>query len=116
MDEIWSFVHKKSNKKWIIYAYAPETKEIIAVVVGRRDSNTVRKIYAQLKALNIEIDEYCTDTWKSFSDVFKHVNHTIGKTFTKAIEGVNCLFRHRISRLVRRSCCFSKKTRKSYCC
>jgi insertion element IS1 protein InsB len=109
IDEVWSFIRKKSNKKWLIYAYAPESREILASVIGKRDSNTVKKLYAKLKCLNIEIEEYRTDTWSSFIEVFKKVNHTIGKTFTKAIEGVNCLLRHRVSRLVRKSCCFSKK-------
>ena len=109
VDELWSFVKKKKNKKWMIYAYCTETKEILAVVFGKRDASTVQKLYDKLQALSIEIQEYCTDTWDSFIKIFKNENHKIGKNFTKAIEGVNCLFRHRVSRLVRRTCCFSKK-------
>jgi IS1 family transposase/DNA-directed RNA polymerase subunit RPC12/RpoP len=109
IDELWSYVKKKKSKKWMIYAYCHETKEILAAVFGRRNSATVRKLHAKLKALNVEIEEYCTDTWVSFIEVFKNETHRIGKKYTKPIEGINCLFRHRVSRLVRKTCCFSKK-------
>ncbi|WP_255318082.1 IS1 family transposase [Capnocytophaga stomatis] len=29
VDELWTFVGKKENKKWLIYAYSPETKGIV---------------------------------------------------------------------------------------
>ena len=109
IDELWSYVHNKKNKTWMIYAYSSEGKEILASVFGRRDAKTVRRLYEQIKALGIEIQEYCTDTWNSFVEVFAQENHQIGKSYTRAIEGVNCLLRHRVSRLVRRTCCFSKK-------
>ena len=38
IDEFWRFVGKrKENKRWFLYAYAPETDEILAYVWGRRD-------------------------------------------------------------------------------
>ena len=27
VDELWIFVEKKKNKRWLIYAYSPETKK-----------------------------------------------------------------------------------------
>ena len=30
VDELWTFVGEKKNKKWLIYVYLPETKEIVA--------------------------------------------------------------------------------------
>jgi hypothetical protein len=31
IDEFWSYVgHKKKGKRWLIYAYAPETDEVLA--------------------------------------------------------------------------------------
>lgn len=32
VDEVWTFVGKKKNKKWLIYAYSAETKEVVAWV------------------------------------------------------------------------------------
>jgi insertion element IS1 protein InsB len=36
IDELWSFVGAKKNKHWLLYAYAPETKEVLAYVCGSR--------------------------------------------------------------------------------
>lgn len=108
IDEFWSFVqHKKKGKRWLIYAYAPETDEVLGYVIGKRDIKTVKKLYKQLK--NIIIDEYCTDDWKSFINVFSKENHQIGKHLTKHIEGVNTSLRARNRRFVRKTTCFSKK-------
>ena len=30
VDELWTFVGEKKNKKWLIYAYSLEKKEIVA--------------------------------------------------------------------------------------
>lgn len=32
VDELWTFVGKKSNKQWLIYAYHRKTGEIVAYV------------------------------------------------------------------------------------
>ncbi|TDG95350.1 IS1 family transposase [Cardinium endosymbiont of Culicoides punctatus] len=109
IDEMWSYVGRKRNKKWFIYALSPETGEILACVVGKRDTKTVKKLYDKIISLKVVIEEFCTDNWSAFSKVFSNCCHKIGKQFTRMIEGVNCLFRHRISRFVRKTCCFSKK-------
>ncbi len=56
-----------------------------------------------------QIDEYCTDDWRSFSAVFREENHRIGKDLTVHIEGVNNGLRVRNRRFVRKTTCFSKK-------
>lgn len=107
IDEHWSYVGNKKNKRWLIYAYSPENEEIIAYVIGKRNIKTTRELYQKLKGL--QIDEICTDNWKAFATVFAEFNHQIGKEFTKHIEGVNNSFRVRNRRLVRKTTCFSKK-------
>ena len=34
VDELWTFVGSKKNKKWLLYIYSRETKEIICYVWG----------------------------------------------------------------------------------
>lgn len=88
IDEFWSYVgKKKKGKRWIIYAYCPETKEILGYVIGKRDIKTVKKLYKKIKKLKIAA--YYTDNWKAFATVLKKENHIIGKQGTKHIEGVN---------------------------
>jgi IS1 family transposase/transposase-like protein len=108
IDEFWSYVHqRKKQKRWLIYAYCPETKEVLGYVIGDRSIKTVKKLYQLLKPL--QIDTYCTDNWKAFKRVFRHENHQIGKHLTRQIEGVNASLRARNRRFVRQTTCFSKK-------
>ncbi|WP_299466634.1 IS1 family transposase [uncultured Microscilla sp.] len=107
IDEFWTYVGSKKNKKWIIYAYAPETNEILAFVIGRRDEATTRKLYKKLR--KIQIDWICTDNWKSFKKVFPSEVHLIGKAFTRHIEGVNNSIRTFLRRSFRKTTCFSKE-------
>jgi IS1 family transposase len=108
IDEFWSYVkRKKQGKLWIIYAYCPETGEVLGYVMGKRDAKTTKKLYKQLKKLNIET--YYFDNWRTFKKVFAKENCVIGKQGTKHIEGVNNSFRARNRRFVRMTTCFSKK-------
>jgi IS1 family transposase len=106
--ELWTFVHRrKRGKHWLIYAYAPETKEVLAFVSGSRSAATTQKLYDKLAPL--EIEEFCTDNWDAFAKVLPKEKHNIGKQYTKHIEGVNTSLRAKNRRLVRKTTAFSKK-------
>lgn len=108
IDELWTFVRRrKKGKYWLIYAYAPETKEVLAFVCGTRSAATIQKLADRLAA--VEIQEFCTDKWDAFAKVLPQEKHTIGKQYTRHIEGVNTSLRARNRRLVRKTTCFSKK-------
>ena len=112
IDELYSFVDSKENKQWLLYAYAPETDEILAWQWGDRSIKTVELLYKQLDELKIQL--FCTDDWKAFSAVLPAEKHLIGKSGTKHIEGVNTSLRARNRRIVRRTTCFSKKLKYHY--
>jgi IS1 family transposase len=107
IDELHSFVGKKKKKVWIIYAYDPQTKEIIAVTVGKRSKKQLKDLFKRLEG--IKIYWFCTDNWEAFKQVLPYDRHLIGKQFTKAIEGVNTSLRNSCKRLNRRTTSFSKK-------
>ena len=109
IDEFWTYVGEKKNKKWCIYAYDRESGEVISYVFGRRDASTVKRLKRKLRELEVSYDTTYTDNWSSFVKEFKDDNHVIGKKNTQGIEGNNCHLRHRIRRAVRKTCCFSKK-------
>lgn len=109
IDEMYSFVGTKEKKVWIFYAYAPETKEILAYTMGKRTTRQVRFLMLKIKHLRIKVDYWCTDAFEGFKNVLFRFNHLIGKEYTKAIEGRNTCIRARISRFQRRSTKFSKK-------
>jgi IS1 family transposase/transposase-like protein len=109
IDEFWTYVGKKANKVWLIYAYHRATGEIVAFVWGKRNKETAKKLRAKLSSLGISFDTVYSDDWESFKAAFSTDNHVMGKTNTVGIEGNNCRLRHRIRRAFRRTCCFSKK-------
>lgn len=109
IDEMYSFVYQKNKKVWIFYAYAPETKEILAITMGKRSKKQLRSLMLQLKHLKIDIAFYCTDRFEGFKDLLPYFQHLIGKQFTRNIEGINTLIRSKIARLHRRTTKFSKK-------
>ncbi|MDR0393544.1 MAG: IS1 family transposase [Tannerella sp.] len=108
VDEFWTYVGKKKNKVWLIYAYDRDSGEIVSFVWGKRDVKTAKKLRKKLLAAGIGYDRICTDNWESFIIAFRSDNHIIGKRHTVGIEGNNCRLRHRIRRAFRKTCCFSK--------
>jgi len=109
IDEFWTYVGRKTNKIWLIYAYHRETGEIVAYVWGKRDLKTAKKLRKRLKQLGITYDRIACDEWDSFLTAFNEDEKLVGKKYTVGIEGNNCRLRHRVRRAFRRTCCFSKK-------
>lgn len=113
IDEVWTFVReRKRRKRWLFYAYAPETDEVLAWSWGNRSQHTVVSLYRQLQ--EVEIDSFCTDDWPAFTKVLPPERHLVGKAYTRNIEGVNLCLRTRNRRMVRKTACFSKKEQNHY--
>ena len=112
IDEQWSYVGRKKKKVWMLYAICAESGEILAASWGRRNKKNVKMLLLKMKAL--EINFYCTDSWRAFMEVLPAQKHIIGKCFTKKIEGFNTWFRTRLRRLMRRTTGFSKKLHYHY--
>jgi IS1 family transposase len=109
IDEFWTYVREKKNKVWLIYAYHRESGEIVAYVWGKRDLKTAKKLRKRIQRLGISYARIATDDWDSFLSAFAEDRHETGKKHTVGIEGNNCRMRHRVRRVFRRTCCFSKK-------
>ena len=76
---------------------------------GKRDLRTANKLRKRLKRLEITYDRIACDQWDSFLTAFKEDELLVGKEYTVGIEGNNCRLRHRLRRVFRKTCCFSKK-------
>ena len=114
IDELWTFVKSKANKRWLIYAYDRDSGEIVAYVWGDRSAKTANRLREKLKELGVTYDRIATDDWDAFIKAFGADVHDIGKRHTVGIEGNNCRLRHRMRRIFRKSCNFSKKLRNHY--
>ena len=111
-DEMWSFVQKKDEMKWIWFAIDIKTKLIVGVHVGDRSRDGAIELWNSLPAVYRQCAVAYTDFWKAYETVFPSTRHrAVGKETGKTnyIERFNCTVRQRVSRLVRKTLSFSKK-------
>ena len=111
-DEMWSFVGKKSNKKWIWIAINAGTREIVGLFVGDRSEDGALGLWDSIPESYQKQAEFYTDHWEAYEGVLPQERHfpvdkSSGKT--SYIERLNNTIRQRCSRLVRKSLSFSKK-------
>jgi insertion element IS1 protein InsB len=106
LDEMWSYVGKKSNPRWLWHAIDRKTGQVLAYVFGRRKD----EVFLQLKKLlaPFGIKRYCTDGWGAYERNLPVKMHEVGKRNTQRIERKHLRLRTRIKRLTRRTICFSK--------
>lgn len=50
LDEQWSFVLKRANKRWIWLALCRATRQVVAYVSGDRSEATGRKLWERIPA------------------------------------------------------------------
>jgi insertion element IS1 protein InsB len=109
LDEMWSFVGKKANPRWLWHAIDHHSGKVLAYVFGRRKD----KVFLQLRALlePFGITRFYTDGWGAYERHVDAEKHTVGKDHMQKIESKHINLRTRIKRLVRRTICFSKTER-----
>lgn len=54
LDEMWSFVGKKSNRRWLWYAIDHHTHEVLAYHLGKRKDNAFRVLQKKLSCFDID--------------------------------------------------------------
>jgi len=106
VDEMWSFVGKKQDQRWLWHAIDHWSGRVLAYVFGRRKD----EVFLQLKALLEPFGSrrYHTDDWGAYTRHLAAAEHTPGKRHTQQIERKHLTLRTRIKRLVRRTICFSR--------
>lgn len=110
LDELWSFVLKKSRKRWLWTAICRRTRQIVAFVIGDRSEKTCRRLWNKIA------DEYkrCltfSDFWEAYQQVFpKKTHRCVGKESgqTAHMERWYNTLRQRLARFVRKTLSFSK--------
>ena len=110
LDELWSFVLKRANKRWIWIALCRATRQVVAYVIGDRSRATCQKLWEQIPARYRAAHCY-SDFWEAYSLVIPAEQHTAaGKEtgLTAHVERWNNTLRQRLGRFVRKSLSFSK--------
>ena len=110
LDELWSFVLKRANKRWIWIALCRATRQVVAYVVGDRSRVTCQKLWQQIPASYRQAHCY-SDFWEAYQLVIpSEQDTTAGKEtgLTAHVERWNNTLRQRLGRFVRKSLSFSK--------
>ena len=108
IDEMWTFVkHRKAGKRWLWYVYDPDSGQILAFHIGKRNNSACKALLKKMS--HLQIDSYRTDDWKPYKKHIPPEKHIITKAKTTHIERRNRDFRTHLKRLCRETVCFSKK-------
>lgn len=98
-DEMWSFVQRKRNQRWLWHAIDHRSGQVLAYVFGRPQNEAFLKLKALLEPFGITTDY--TDYWGAYTRHLDPDKHQPGKR-------KHLTFRARIKRLARKTSCFSK--------
>lgn len=106
VDEMRSYIKKKSQLIWIVYALERSTKVVVSFNVGARTNMTLNVV---LKPLNLAAAKTIyTDKLPAYKYLIEDNIHSTQYRGTNHIERKNLSIRTQLKRLSRRTICFSK--------
>ena len=106
VDEMWSYVQRKKEQRWLWHAIDHRSGKVLAYVFGRRKDDVFLTRKAMLEPFGIK--RYSTDSWGAYTRHLDADEHQLGKRNTQTIERKHLTLRTRIKRLTRKTICFSK--------
>jgi IS1 family transposase len=78
LDEVWSFVGKKSNKQWLWLALNPINRQIIAFHVGGRSAEDTQLFYEKIPTIFKGNTGFFSDYWQAYVEPLGKENHCVG--------------------------------------
>lgn len=106
MDELQTYVFRKSKLIWIAYAIRKDTREVVDFQVGRRNSKTLGKVIDTL-TLSLATRIY-TDKLNIYQNLIDKAIHKVKNRGINYIERKNLTLRTHLKRLNRKTICYSK--------
>lgn len=110
-DELWSFVGKRENKRWVWLVLERRTRQIIAVHIGDRSQDSAAAVWTKVPLPIKATALVLTDCWDAYAVAIPAAQHVACEKQSgqvSLIERFNCTLRQRVARLVRKSLSFSK--------
>jgi insertion element IS1 protein InsB len=110
LDELWSFVLKKDNKRWVWVALCRRTRQIVAFFIGDRSAASCLHLWRRLPTAYVRCHSF-SDFWDAYRRLFATDRHqSVGKDSgqTNHIERWFNTLRQRLARFVRKTLSFSK--------
>jgi len=106
VDEMRTYIGKKSRLRWIVYAFERETKAVVNYNVGRRTNKTLKHVIRSLELSNAR--RIYTDKLKNYRYLISKKLHNTHIHSTNHIERKNLSLRTHLKRLNRKTICFSR--------
>jgi len=106
VDEMRTYVGKKSQLRWIVYALDRETKTVASFNVGRRTNKTLRHVIMSLELSKAR--KIYTDKLKNYRYLIAKKLHNTHVHSTNHIERHNLSIRTHLKRLNRKTICFTR--------
>jgi IS1 family transposase len=110
LDELWSFVFKKSQKRWLWIALCRRSRQIAPFYIGQRDSLSSQQLWQRLP-MDYAKCQAVSDAWHTYpvtwpADLNQAFDKEAGET--AHIERWNNTLRQHIGRYVSKTLSFSK--------
>jgi insertion element IS1 protein InsB len=106
VDEMWSYVGKQREPRWLWHAIDRRSGQSLAYVLGRRKDEVFLKRKGLLDPFGIT--KHDTDYWDTYTRHLDADAHQPGKRNTQQIERKHLTLRTRIKRLMRKIIGFSR--------
>ena len=110
LDELWSLVLKKSQKRWGWIVLCRRTRQVVAYYVGDRRQKSCRQLWQRIPDSYKHCSSF-SDFWEAYQAVFPADRHqAVGQETgqTAHVERWNNTLRQRLARFVRKTLSFSK--------
>ena len=118
LDELWSFVYRRRDKRWVWLALCRRTRQIVAFAVGDRGETTCKRLWRRVPPAYRRLLCF-TDFWDAYAKVIPEAQHEAtdkGDGQTCHVERWNNTLRQRLARFVRQTLSFSKSDRMHRVC
>jgi len=79
-DELWSFLGRKSSKKWLWLALDRNSRQVVALFVGDWSEDGARGLWEALPERYRERTMFYTDDWAAYKKVIPAERHRFRKT------------------------------------
>lgn len=111
LDEAWSFVGQKKEKRWVWTALCRHTRQIVALVIGDRSQATCEELWQAIPT-SYKASFCYSDLWRAYQNVIPASQHlAVGKETgeTAHMERWYNTLRQWVGRFTRKTLSFSKK-------
>lgn len=106
IDELCTFLKRKTNRVWIVCAYCRESKSVMSFNVGKRTNKTLKRVIETVQ--NAKPIKIFTDKLKNYQYPVNKCVHSTNFRGTNHIERMNLTLRTHLKRLNRRTITFSR--------